>query len=148
VTEVRVSSLNGLAQEVAARHHRLTADEPTSAGGSDSGPDPYELLLASLGACTSMTVQLYARRQGWPLEGVEVILTHERVHAEDCAQADRDADWATRITKRLVLRGPLDEDQRLRLADISTRCPVHRALSRDICIDQELVPGEKSDFGL
>jgi putative redox protein len=131
-----------LTQEIEAGTHRLTADEPKEDGGQDSGPNPYELLLASLGACTSMTVQLYAKRKGWPLEEVVVDLAQERVHGEDCVRCEEEDVRMDRITKRLRLRGPLDETQRQRLAEIAERCPVNRTLTGHIELRIELVPAE------
>src|SRR6266542_2689673 len=86
---VRVKSAGGLTQKIEAGRHHLTADEPKEAGGADQGPNPYELLLAALGACTSMTLHIYAKRQGWPLEAVEVELEQERAHAEDCENCEQ-----------------------------------------------------------
>src|SRR5919202_1984260 len=102
MAEVVVRSLGGLSQEIHARGHRLLADEPHEAGGADSGPSPYELLLSALGSCTAMTVRLYADRHGWPLEGVEVVLRHERVHAQDCRDCDSRDARLERVTKRLA----------------------------------------------
>ena len=84
MAEVVISSVGYLKQQITTGNHTLIADEPLEAGGSDAGPDPYSFLLAALGACTAMTLQIYARRKEWPLEGVEVSLRHSRIHAEDC----------------------------------------------------------------
>jgi putative redox protein len=138
MAEIVVRSLGGLEQEIQARGHRWLADEPLEAGGGDAGPTPYELLLSALGACTAMTVRLYATRNGWPLEGVEVVLRHERIHAEDCLNCDSRDARLDRITKRLSLHGPLDAEQRQRLAEIAERCPVQRTLTSPLQIEQEL----------
>ncbi|HEU5317435.1 MAG TPA: OsmC family protein [Chloroflexota bacterium] len=139
---VRVRNQGYLTQGIEAGRHRLTADEPKQDGGQDRGPNPYELLLASLGACTAMTVQLYAKKKGWPLEGVEVELEQERIHAEDCANCETEDVRADRISKRLTVRGPLDETQRQRLAEIAERCPVNRTLTGHLEISIELVPAD------
>ena len=137
---VRVESEGYLTQRVTAGDHTLVADEPKDVGGQDRGPNPYELLLAALGTCTSMTLQLYARRKGWPLERVEVELSQEQVHAADCAACeDRDVRM-DRITKRLTLHGLLDETQRRRLLEIAERCPVNRTLTGEITMELALAP--------
>jgi uncharacterized OsmC-like protein len=142
VVDVVVRSLDGLAQSIEIGHHRLTADEPIAAGGTDTGPNPYELLLSALGACTAITVRLYAQRKGWPLEAVEVALHHERIHAEDCANCETQDGYLDKITKDITFVGPLDASQRLRLAEISERCPVHRTLQHEVIIEQRLEPGD------
>ena len=109
--------------------HTLHADEPVSAGGGDSGPGPYELLLMALGSCTSMTINLYATRKKWPLEQVVVRLQHARVHAEDCADCEDPKSMIERIDKSVELIGSLDEAQRTRLLQIADQCPVHRTLT-------------------
>jgi putative redox protein len=139
VAEVTVRSLDGLEHTIEARSHRLVADEPTEDGGTDGGPTPYELLLGALGACTAMTVRLYAERHGWPLEGVEVALSHDRIHAQDCADCETRDGFLDRIRKRLLLRGALSPEQRQRLAEIAARCPVQRTLQHEIVIEQVLV---------
>ena len=120
--------------------HLLRADEPTSAGGTDGGPNPYELLLMSLGSCTSMTVSMYAARKKWPLEQVVVRLRQERVHAQDCAECEKPGSMLHRIEKNLELIGPLDEEQRTRLLEIADHCPVHRTLTSTIVIQSTLEP--------
>ncbi|HLZ31125.1 MAG TPA: OsmC family protein [Chloroflexota bacterium] len=137
-----VRSLSGLAQSIEVRAHRLVVDEPLEAGGADAGPNPYELLLSALGACTAITVRLYAQRRGWPLEGVEVALHHERIHAEDCANCETQEGFIDNITKDLRFLGPLGADQRLRLAEIAERCPVQRTLTHEVHIEQRVAPGD------
>jgi putative redox protein len=128
----------GFAQEIAVGPHRLVADEPTAVGGTDAGANPYDLLLASLGACTSMTVALYARRKEWPLEGVTVRLRHTRIHAVDCAECETREGMIDRIEVDLGLAGPLTEAQTARLVEIAGRCPVHRTLTSEIDIRTHL----------
>jgi len=128
----------GLTQDVTVGPHRLAADEPVELGGADAGPNPYELLCAALGSCTSMTLQLYARRKGWPLERVEVRLRHSRIHADDCADCDTREGKLDLIARELILVGPLDEEQRRRLVEIADRCPVHRTLTSELVIRTSL----------
>ncbi len=117
------------AQEIRAGRHTLRADEPVTSGGTDTGPDPYALLLAALGACTSMTIRMYADRKGWPLEGVTVRLGQHKIHARDCAECEaRDDSRIDRITRTIELKGPLSDEQKARLVEIAEKCPVHRTL--------------------
>ena len=141
MAEVIVRSLENLRQEISAGPHSIFADEPVGAGGDDSGPDPYELLLASLGACTSMTLLLYARRKRWPLEGVEVRLSHRRDYARDCEECDEQPVQIDQIERHIRLLGPLDEPQRARLLEIAKKCPVHRTLTGTIRVSDQLEPG-------
>jgi putative redox protein len=124
-------------QRVTAGRHRFLADEPVGVG-DDSGPTPYDLLLAGLGTCTSMTLRMYADRKGWPLEGVEVRLSHDRIHAEDCADCDASSGLIEAIDRTVELHGPLTDEQRSSLLAIADRCPVHRTLSGDIHIRTRL----------
>jgi putative redox protein len=139
---VLVASTMGKFQQVLLDgRHRLVADEPVAAGGTDAGPGPYELLLMALGACTSMTLEMYASQKKWPLERVEVRLSHRRLHSKDCAEcADQPAAMIDRIEKSIALFGPLDEAQRGRLMDIADKCPVHRTLTGTIVIASTLQP--------
>ena len=130
---------SGFAQSIAVGRHQLTADEPESAGGTDTGPGPYELLLAALGSCKSMTVALYARRKQWPLEGVTVRLRQSKIHAEDCADCDTKTGMLDRIDADVELLGPLDEMQRSKLLEIASKCPVHRTLTSEISIRTRLI---------
>jgi uncharacterized OsmC-like protein len=127
-------SAAGFAQEIHAGAHRLHADEPVSAGGTDTGPSPYDLLLAALGACTSMTVAMYARRKAWPLEEVTVHLRHSRIHAADCAECETKEGMLDRIERDIHFAGLLTEDQRSKLLEIANKCPVHRTLTSEIDI--------------
>jgi putative redox protein len=120
---------DGVVQEVVAGAHELRSDEPASAGGTDSGPTPYDLLLAALGACTSMTLGMYARRKQWPLEHVTVRLRHSREYAQDSARCDTQDARLTVIDREIALAGSLDDEQRARLLEIANRCPVHLTLS-------------------
>ena len=129
---------SGFTQEIEAGRHRLQADEPVEAGGADAGPSPYDLLLAALGACTSMTIALYARRKQWPVEGVEVRLQHSKIHAADCAECETREGKLDRIEREIVLRGPLTDEQRARLLEIAERCPVHRTLISEVNIRTRL----------
>jgi putative redox protein len=128
----------GFAQEVVARDHRLRADEPVHLGGTDTGPTPYDLLLAALGTCTSMTLRMYAERKKWPLAGVRVSLSHSRVHAEDCADCEGDGSRIDRIERVIRVLGDLDEEQCRRLLEIADRCPVHKTLQGQIDIVSSL----------
>ena len=132
-------SAAGFAQEIIVGSHRLTADEPVAAGGADSGPSPYDLLLAALGSCTSMTVAMYARRKAWPLESVTVRLRHSRIHAVDCAECETKEGMLDRIERDLQLAGTLTEEQRAKLLEIANKCPVHRTLVSEIDIRTRLV---------
>ena len=137
--EVIVRSRPGLSASVEVGDHRLAVDEPVEAGGANAGPNPYDLLLAALGACTVITVRLYAQRKGWRLDDVEVRLSHERIHAQDCAECETREGYVHRITKSLSLQGALDAEQRQRLAEIAERCPVQRTLTHEIVVNQTLV---------
>jgi putative redox protein len=126
------------AQLVTLGQHRLRADEPVSVGGDDGGPGPYDLLLASLGACTSMTVRMYAEQKKWPLEHVTVDLKHDKVHAADCAECETREGKIDRIERVLTLEGDLDDAQRARLLEIASKCPVHRTLHSEVWIPTRL----------
>ena len=132
-------SAAGFAQQISVGTHRLAADEPTSVGGTDLGPNPYDLLLAALGSCTSMTVAMYARRKQWPLEAVTVQLRHSRIHAADCEACETKEGLLDHIQRDVQLTGSLSEEQRARLLDIANKCPVHRTLASEIHVQTRLV---------
>ena len=121
-------------QEILSGPHRFLADEPVKVGGLDSGPGPYDLLLAGLGACTSMTLRLYADLKKLPLERVSVRLSHNRIHAEDCLNCETKEGMVDRIERAITLEGALDATQRQRLMEIADKCPVHRTLESEIDI--------------
>jgi putative redox protein len=137
--EVLVVGGRHLAQEIVARRHRLRAVEPEELGGADSGPTPYDLLVAALGACTGMTLRLYADRKGMPLEGVRVRLRHAKIHAADCERCETKEGRIDRIEREIEVLGDLDPVQRQRLLEIADRCPVHRTLTSEIAIESRLV---------
>jgi len=128
-------------QTISAGRHRLRADEPIAAGGADNGPSPYDLLLAGLGACTSMTIRMYAARKQWPLAGLSVKLTHSKVHAEDCADCDTKSGKIDRIEREITIEGNLDGAQREKLLEIANKCPVHRTLNSEVWIPTRLTGG-------
>ena len=119
-------------QEIVSGPHHFLADEPVKVGGLDSGPGPYDLLLAGLGACTSMTLRLYADHKKLPLERVSVRLLHNRIHAEDCSNCETKEGMVDRIDRNITMEGPLDAEQRRRLLEIADKCPVHRTLESEI----------------
>jgi putative redox protein len=129
----------GFGQALLDGRHMLQADEPASAGGADAGPNPYELLLMALGACTSMTIEMYARRKAWPLERALVRLSHAKTHAEDCVDCEKSGAKIDRITRSIELVGALDAAQRKRLLEIAELCPVHKTLTGRIEIRTTLV---------
>ncbi len=119
--------------------HILRADEPPSVGGDDSGPTPYDFLLAGLGACTSMTIRMYANRKGWPLQDVAIDLKHSKVHAKDCADCEEVEGRLDLIERGVTLSGPLDDEQRRKLLEIADKCPVHRTLHGPVKVRSALV---------
>jgi uncharacterized OsmC-like protein len=125
----------GYRADIIAGDHALVADEPRRAGGTDQGPTPYEFLLAALGACTAMTLRMYADRKGWPLEDVRVRLRSSRSHERDCEHCETEAVGIHRIERKLELSGSLTDEQRQRLQEIADRCPVKQTLQREIRVE-------------
>lgn len=125
-------------QALEAGAHRLQADEPQALGGNDTGPNPYELLLMALGACTNMTLRMYAEMKQLPLRQVETRLSVSKIHAEDCSDCDTRQGSLTEIRREIILEGELEPAQRQRLLEIANRCPVHRLLTSEVKIRSSL----------
>ncbi len=128
-----------LRNEIEAGPHRLIADEPVDAGGRDEGPTPYDFLSAGLGACTSMTMRVVAKRENIPLEGVEIHVTNDRMYAKDCADCTSSTGYIHRFDVRIKLIGNLSEQQRDRLLSVARRCPVAKTLTSEIKIEERLL---------
>jgi putative redox protein len=134
-------------QQITAGKHHLVADEPTSVGGGDAGPDPYDYLLTALGVCTSMTIGFYARRNHLPLENITVSLSHSRIYATDCEECETKEGMLDRIDVEVELTGPLTPEQHAKLMQVAAKCPVHRTLTSEINIrlrstEKPRVPGK------
>jgi putative redox protein len=140
VVEVSEAPAGRLVQQVLAGRHVFIADEPVAVGGSDAGPGPYDYLLAALGACTSMTLRLYADRKGIAAKRFSIRLSHRRVHAEDCADCEISKGNIGEITREITMEGDLSDAERTRLMEVADRCPVHETLTREIKIRSRLVP--------
>ena len=126
-------------QKIEIGSHRLSADEPAAFGGTDSGASPYDLLLAALGSCTSMTIGLYARKRKWPLENITVSLRHFKIHAADCEECETKEGKIDRIALEIHLEGALTDEQRAKLMEIAGKCPVHQTLTSEINIQSRAV---------
>jgi len=133
------TAATGFRTEIDARGHTLVADEPVAAGGANAGPTPYDYLAAALGACTSMTIRLYAERRGWPLENVTVRLRHGRVHEQDCENCEGRDVGIDHFERQIELTGNLTPEQRLGLIRIADRCPVGQTLARGV----RVVPADR-----
>src|SRR6185295_646523 len=138
-TVVVRGSAFGFEQNIVMGRHQLKSDEPVEAGGTDTGPTPYDLLLAALGSCTSMTLRIYANHKKLPLEGIRVRLRHGKIYAADCANCETKEGKLDHIEREIEVLGELTEEQRLRLLEIADRCPVHRTLTSEIEIVSRLV---------
>ena len=129
--QVVITNDSGLAQRIVSGQHAWRADEPAPSG-TDTGPSPYELLLSALGACTSMTLRLYAQRKGMDLKRITVRLRHYRVHVEDCVDCESKPSFLFHIDREIQVEGDLSDEQKRRLLDIAEHCPVHRTLTSKI----------------
>ena len=141
VVTVRETRQGRLQQEITTGAHRFLADEPVAAGGGDSGPNPYDFLLAALGACTAMTLRLYAERKALRLDRVTVRLRHAKIHAADCESCETKEGKIDRIEREIALEGELDAEQRARLLEIADKCPIHRTLTSEVEIATTALPG-------
>jgi putative redox protein len=128
----------GFVTELQVNRHSLIADEPAAVGGTDQGPTPFDLLVAALGACTSMTLRMYADRKGWPLEAATVRLKHRKIHAADCESCEIEEGMLDRIEREIEIEGPLEEEQKQRLLQIADRCPVHKTLTSEVEVKSHL----------
>ncbi len=131
---VQDSPAGPLAETILVGKHVLLADELSAQGGNDTGPNPYDYLLAALGACTGMTLRSYARVKNWPLQHVTVRLKHDKIYAVDCASCETKEGKVDQIDRVIELQGSLSDEQRKRLLEIAERCPVHRTLTMEISI--------------
>ena len=124
--------------EVYAGSHHLLADEPNDMGGTDAGPSPYGYLTSALGACTAITLRMYADHKQWPLESANVRLTHNKIHARDCAACETGGGRIDKFEREIELRGALSTEQKQRLLEIADKCPVHETLHSEVLIETRL----------
>jgi uncharacterized OsmC-like protein len=136
---VIVRSADSLRNDIEAGPHRMIADEPLTAGGTELGPTPYDFLAAALGTCTSMTMRVVAKRENIPLKGVEITIENDRMHAKDCADCLSTSGYIHRFSVAIKLIGDLSAEQKGRMLDVAGRCPVNKTLSSEIRIDERLV---------
>ena len=128
------TSVSALKTRINTGKHTLYSDEPVEVGGGDTGPSPYEILLSALGACTGMTISMYAKRKIMPLKGITVYLRHDKVYVEDLEACEKDTSKIDVIHREIELVGDLNGDQRNRLLEIANKCPVHKSLANGINI--------------
>jgi putative redox protein len=138
IVEVEETLTGRFTQRALSGFHELFVDEPEGFGGNDTGPGPYEYLLMGLGACTSMTIRMYADRKRMPLKRVRVRLGHDKIHADDCLDCETREGMVDEISREITLEGNLTADQRQKLLEIANRCPVHRTLTSEIKVRSTL----------
>ncbi len=140
MTTITADLTSGTLVEIRNGRHVWYADEPLDLNGTDTGPNPYEMLLGSLAACTSITLSFYAQRKGWSLDSVSVRYEYERLHADDCVECDDDAlGWLDGVRSEIFIEGTFDDEQRQRLAEVAQRCPVHKTLANGITFVREKI---------
>jgi len=138
MTKLEVLHVEKYLHEATARGHSVVVDEPEDVGGGNAGMTPYEYLLAALGSCTAITLRMYAERKKWKLDDVRVAVSHETKHAEDCEQCETEEGKLAVLRRRIEITGDLDDEQRARLMEIASMCPVHRTLEGTVeVIDEE-----------
>ncbi len=142
MSKVNVKFQRNLQHEARINDKVLILDEPKDIGGDGKGPSPYETMLAALGACTSMTMLMYARKKGWEVDNIEIELTHARIHVEDCKTCETKTGKLDKITRDIKVRGNISEEQLIKLLEIAEKCPVHRTLTTEVIISDniDLVP--------
>lgn len=135
---VRAVLKDGYMVRMKAGSHEIIADEPKDVGGTDIGPSPYELVMSALGACTAMTMRMYAKRKAWALDEVEVTLRHNKIYAEECEHCMESSGKVDQFERIISMKGDLDDDQRKRLMEIANKCPVHKTLEGNASIKTEM----------
>ena len=146
MTRITAILTSGMAVQLSTGRHEWKADEPFDAGGTDTGPNPYELLLGSLAGCTCVTISWYCRHKGLALESVSVSYDFARVHADDCKDCDMpDKGYIEKITSKVHIEGDFDQAQRKRLAQVAQRCPVHKTLAHGVAFEDSATFGQKSN---
>ena len=136
-TTITADLTEGAVVEIRNGRHEWTADEPIDLNGTDTGPNPYELLLGALGACTCITISYYCQRKGWNLYSVSTKYTYDKIHADDCAHCEDDATgFLHNVTSEIFMDGDFDDEQRARLEEIAQRCPVHKTLEQGLVFDE------------
>lgn len=139
-TSITADLTAGAVVELRNGRHVWTADEPVELNGTDTGPNPYEMLLGALGACTCITISFYCQRKGWTLNSVSATYTYDKIHADDCAHCDDDAQgFLHNVTSEIFMDGDLDDEQRARLEEIAKKCPVHRTLEAGLVFDEAVI---------
>lgn len=137
MTTITADLTEGAVVELRNGRHVWIADEPIELAGTDTGPNPYELLLGALGACTCITISYYAKRKGWTVHSVSAKYTYDKIHADDCAHCDDEAQgFLHNVTSEIFIDGDLDDDQRARLQEVAQRCPVHKTLEAGLVFDE------------
>jgi uncharacterized OsmC-like protein len=140
MTTITADLTVGFAVEIRAGNHVWVADEPTEVGGTDTGPNPYEMLLSAVAACTCITLSMYCRRKGWALHSISAKYEFDRVHADDCDDCEDDAEGRIdRVRSEIFIEGDFDEAQRTRLTDIAQKCPVHKTIAHGVSFTTECV---------
>lgn len=137
--EINIEYKNNYMHEAKIGNKTIVMDEPTEAGGDDLGPTPVEMMVAALGACTSMTIMMYARRKGWQIDDIKIKLNLDKIQASECETCETKVGKINKITRQITIKGLLDEDQQKRLIEIAQKCPVHEALKHENLVIDEII---------